>query len=235
MTSSQESTSLEQRAYRQAGHATMAFLILKAGSADDWFMMPIASEDRPLLLAEFEQVTIENQPHDWGDLTFSLRSLITASIVLLAGFASERIRYIIDEKISPHSSKLSESAWHLLGSYVEESGEDNLWRRDEKATELMLELYNWVDKELRQHWAAVEALVHTLLKEKTLTKHRAFAIIETNLPEATKDKVLEIGNQTGDAEKLWMRARECEAIQALQVQSRASQDKKKAWWEFWKK
>jgi hypothetical protein len=50
---SQQSGSLERRAYREAGHAVMSFLILKAGVVDDLFLMPIASVSRPCIVARF--------------------------------------------------------------------------------------------------------------------------------------------------------------------------------------
>jgi hypothetical protein len=194
---SQQSASLEHRAYREAGHAVVSFLILKAGVADDLFLMPIASVDRPFLLAEFEQVSIGNGGADWSTLTFSLRSLITTSLVLLAGYASERIKYKINEDVAPDRSDLARSAWHLLGSYMEEYGEEDFSERDRQATEELIELYNLVEKELRFHWASVEGLANALLQQTVLSRDSAFEIIESNLPEETKVRVLTIASRTG--------------------------------------
>jgi hypothetical protein len=159
----------------------MSFLILKAGLADDLFLMPIASGDHASMLSEFKSITIEGEDADWGKLTSSLRSLITTSLVLLAGHASERIKYGVSGEISPHSSTLAEKAWHLLGSYFEEYGEKDWEERHRQATRELEELFELADKELRARWASVDALANALLQSKTLSEGEAFQIVERYL------------------------------------------------------
>jgi hypothetical protein len=200
VTALQPSDSLERRAYCEAGHAVMAFLILKAGIADNLFLLPVSADTRPYFVAKFEQISIKHTCSNWGAITYSLASLTTTPMVLLAGYAAERIKYNINEDVTPHCSDLTARAWHLSACYFDEYDRDDsrtdCSERDRWATETLIERYNLVEKELRFHWASVEVLASALLSQEVLSRDSAFEIIENNLPEETKARVLVIANQT---------------------------------------
>jgi len=179
---SPQSDSLEYRAYREAGHAVMWYLIIKTGLADDLFAAPIQAPDRKNLLAEFQNVTIVDKGTDWGNFTFSLRSLLTTPLVLLAGNASEKIKFNINEDITHRTSSLTSLAHLLIGSHIEEYEQDDY----RSATEEMKEGLELVERELRTNWAAVEMLARALLRFKTLSKKNVFLVIEKYLSDEAK-------------------------------------------------
>lgn len=206
---------LEQIAYREAGHSVMAYLITKAGVFDDLYLAPIASCDRHLMLTEIEFVSIKAPFHNWGELTFSLRSLTATPRVLLAGYAASRQKYKWDEPFSPHNSTLTRSAWHLLCSYFEEYGTDDMAERDRLATESLKSAYNEVEKVIAEHWHIVQAVAGTLMEETLLVKEQLFAVIDSQLSLETREKVAVIANRTGEAEKRWLKAKELELLDKL--------------------
>ncbi len=179
-----ESDSLGYRAYREAGHAVMWYLIIKTGLADDLFAAPIQPSDRKNMLAEFQRVIIMGKGTDWGKFTFSLRSLLTTPLVLLAGNVSEKIKYNIDEDITYKTSSLTSLAHHLIGSHIEEY-EQEKYRSESEELQEGLEL---VERELRTNWASVEMLARALLQHKALWAKDVFEIIEKHLSEEAKAK-----------------------------------------------
>lgn len=179
---SPQGDSPEYRAYREAGHAVMWYLIIKTGSADDLFAAPIQPPDRKNTLSEFQSVTIVGQGTDWGKFTFSLRSLLTTPLVLLAGNASERIKFNIDEDITHRTSSLTSLAHHLIASHIEEYEQEDY----RSATKEMKDGFELVERELRANWTSVEMLARMLLQHKALWANDVFEIIEKHLSEEAK-------------------------------------------------
>lgn len=170
----------EARAYREAGHTVMSYLIRK-GLTDQY-----VPRDRSLILPAFETVAIEGKSANWAELTYGLGSLVTVTQVLLAGYIVLQIKYTIHEEISPQSSPLVQRAWRLLGAYLEEYGTDNPSIRDQRATKWLPQIAAYVEEQLRTHWVSVDALAKALLKFKALSEEQAFEVIEINIP---KDKL----------------------------------------------
>ena len=110
----QQSISPEHRAYREAGHVVMSYLLLK-GFANKY--VPISKDD---ILTEFSEVTIKHDSVNWKEITSNLGSMMTVPQVLLAGYAAEKTKFDFVEEISSQDSKLVESAWSLLDGYVDE-------------------------------------------------------------------------------------------------------------------
>jgi hypothetical protein len=179
---SQQLDTLERRAYQEAGHTVMSYLIRQG------FTNKFVPIDRSLILPEFERVAIEGQSADWAKTTFGLGSLITASQVLLAGYAAERIKYNIREDSLPRNSASVKRAEHLTAAYIEEYAGDGLSasKRDRRAAQLVREMFDFVEKTLRTYWVSVEALANALLQRKSLTEAEAFEVIEKDIPEDAK-------------------------------------------------
>lgn len=177
-------------AYREAGHAVMSYLIRK-GFTDKY--VPIG---RSLILPAFEQVAIESESANWAEITHGLGSLVTVPQVLLAGYVALQIKYNIHEEISLRDSPLVKRAWHLLGAYLEEYGEDNPSARDERATEWLQEIAGYVEEKLRAHWVSVEALATALLEFKVLAEDKAFEIIEKDIPKDARAQANIIAGRT---------------------------------------
>ena len=83
-----QSDDLEPRAYREAGHATMSYLI-RNGFIENY----VPLYDRWLILPEFSAVSIEGPSADWNKPTFSLGSLLPSVQVELAGHVAEQIKF----------------------------------------------------------------------------------------------------------------------------------------------
>jgi hypothetical protein len=168
----------ENRAYREAGHAVMSYLI-REGYTDKF--LPL---DRSLMLPAFSCVAIEGESADWSKLTFSLGSLITVSQVLLAGCLAERIKGATGDIQPPHDVPLVKQASHLIGSYIEEYGGDELsfTERDRQADEMLGEMLAYVNEIIHTYWDAVEALASALQENKRLTEAGAFEVIKEALP-----------------------------------------------------
>jgi hypothetical protein len=229
----QQSGSSEHRAYQEAGHAVMSYLIRK-GFTDKY--VPV---DRSLILPEFKQVTIEGESANWAETTFGLGSLVTVPQVLLAGYTAVRIKYNVTEDISPEKSTLIERAWDLLGGYIEEYGTDNPAERDKQATKWLNEMYDYVEEKLRAHWVSVNALANALLQQKTLSEGEAFEIIEQDIPEDLKAKAKVFARRTIEENlaEVWKEVKNQKASQENQqakerrlhpitVQKRTSQETK---------
>jgi hypothetical protein len=163
---------LEVRAWREAGHAVMSFLI-RQGFTDKY--VPL---DRSLILPAFKTVAIEGASADWAELTVSLGSLVTVAQVLLAGYVVQQIKYNVDEELSPQDSTLVQRARHLLGAYLEEYGDDNPSARDQHAAGWLAEIADYVKEQLLAHWVSVEALAQALLEFKVLSEDKVCEIIE---------------------------------------------------------
>ena len=180
---SQRPDTLERRAYQEAGHAVMSYLI-RQGFTDKF--VPF---DRSLILPAFERVAIEGPSVDWGKITFGLGSLITASQVLLAGYAAERIKYDIRGDVLPQDLALVKRAEHLTAAYIEEYAGDSvraMKKRDRRATQMVRKMLNFVEKTLRTYWVSVEVLANALLQYRSVTEAEAFEIIARDIPETAK-------------------------------------------------
>ena len=160
----------ERRAYREAGHAVMSYL-LRQGFANQF--VPIG---RSLMLPAFRQVSIVGQSGNWAETTFSLGSFITVPQVLIAGPVAEHIQYKIQDETLLRTSKQMSRAWGLLEGYYEE------YRGDRTGIPVLLtDMIHYVDELLREHWASVEALAQALLQKKLLSEAEAFAVIEKEI------------------------------------------------------
>ncbi len=179
----QQFISPEHRAYREAGHVVMSYLLLK-GFTNKY--VPISRDG---ILTEFTKVTIEGENTDWTKTTSNLGSLMTMPQVLLAGYAAEKIKFDIVEDVSSQDPKLLESAWSLLDTYIDEYYETNNPNERHKLTESFLsEVYAYVEENLRLHWASVDQLADLLLEQKSVSKEEAFEIVEEGIPEDLKIK-----------------------------------------------
>lgn len=190
---SSKSLPLEHRAYREAGHAVMSYLIRKG------FIEKYVPVDRSLILPEFQQIAIEGESAPWAKTTFGLGSLVTVPQVLLGGYAAERIRYAINEEVAPNRSVLVDIAHELLGGYLSEYNEGIPYRKlDKRSWEWVKELLDYVEERLRVYWGGVVALAEALLQDKVLTEAQAFQIIEQKIPEEAKKRAREFANRTAD-------------------------------------
>jgi hypothetical protein len=179
----------ERRAFREAGHVVMAYLILKAGWLDFIFAIPIAAVDRPYLVPPFMHVTLEGAGVDWGEISFSLRSLITTPVILLAGFAAERLKDGISDAVLPASSPLTGQALGLLAAYEEEYGEEDTRERDRRAARVLVAYFELAEAAMLWHWKSIEALAQALLQSKTLSAEAAYAVVERHLPNSTQARI----------------------------------------------
>lgn len=180
---SQQVENLEGRAYREAGHATMSFLIRKG------FVERFVPVDRSLMLPEFAIVSIEGQGVDWGEITRGLGSLMTVPMVLLAGCLAEQIKYPSHQSGHlPLDDPLVKKALHLITAYIEEYGSDQMSfaERDTEAGKTLAEMSGYVADILRMHWASVESLASALLQNKMLRKSEAFELIEKEITDEAK-------------------------------------------------
>jgi ATP-dependent Zn protease len=181
---SQQSHSIERLAYQEAGHAVMSYLIRK-GFTEKY--VPI---DRSLILPTFKKVAINGESADWGEITFGLGSLITTAQVLLAGNASEQIKFGTRNDMPAPEAASVKRAEHLTAAYIEEYAGEGMGfsERDERTNELVHEMSKFVDEILRTHWASVEALATALLEHRSLSENQAFGIIERDIPEDAKGR-----------------------------------------------
>jgi hypothetical protein len=220
----------EQRAYREAGHAVMSYLI-RGGFTDQH--IPI---DRSLILPPFKRVAIEGTSGDWGEITPGLGSLITAPQVLIAGVAVDQIQGRPVNLEMLRSSPQVEKAFDLLGSYIEEYGEENGRERDRQAWEWLGEMYVYVVEMLQIYWSCVEALAKALLEYKGLSEARAFEVIEKAIhPEVRNQAAARVEKSkaelTQNAVALLFQANADAVMQAVK-RVEAKTAKKKWWWPF---
>jgi hypothetical protein len=171
----------EQRAFREAGHAVMSYLIRKG------FTEKYVPVDRSLILPAFEQVAIEGDSAPWAKITFGLGSFVTVAQVLLAGYAAEKIKLAIHEEPDPDRSVLVFIARGLLGGYLSEYNDDTPYPEHYKRSlEWLKEILGYVEDRLQLYWESVEALAEALLHFKVLSEAQAFQIIEQKIPESAK-------------------------------------------------
>jgi ATP-dependent Zn protease len=221
---SQISNSLENRAYQEAGHAVMSFLIRK-GFTDKY--IPISRED---ILPDFKQVTIEGKSADWATITSNLGSLMTVPQVLIAGHVAESIKYNFVKEISPRKSRLIKSARNLIEGYIQEYATDEFFKKRNLTTNYLKEVYAYVEENLRTHWTSVDTLANALLQHRTLSEEKAFEIIERDVPEELKVKAKTALSRTTE-EKL------AEILKELRNREKSITHpivKKIPWWMFWK-
>ena len=178
----QQSDSIERLAYREAGHAVMSYLIRKG------FTEKYVPVDRSLILPAFKEVALSGEGADWGEITSGLGSLITTAQVLLAGNASEQLKFSTSKDTSAPEAALVKQAEHLTAAYIEEyAGEGiGLSERDARTKELLQEISKFVDETLHIYWTSVEALATALLERTSLLEDEAFGIIERYIPEDAK-------------------------------------------------
>jgi len=168
----------KHRAYREAGHTVMSYLLLKG------FTKKYVPLSRDAMLAGFSRVTIEGKHPKWSKITFKFESFMTVPQVLLAGYAAEMIKFNFAEEILSDDSKLLETAWSLLDGYISEYCWTNVPGGLNKFTDRFLqEIYAHVEGNLRLHWKSVERLADTLMDQKSLSKEKAFKVIEAEIPE----------------------------------------------------
>ncbi len=207
---SYRSVSTDRRAYREAGHAVMSYLV-RNGFTDKY--VPLV---RSGILPAFEKVAIEGESANWAKRTPGLGSLITVPQVLLAGYLAEAIKYGNHEAVSPRtglkallaalipdnflgykavtgSSLLVDMAHKLLGGYLSEY--DYLYP-DARSSEWLQEMMAFVEETLRKYWVSVESLATALLQVKTLSEEQSFVIIRTHISDEDAAMAQTVADQT---------------------------------------
>jgi hypothetical protein len=173
------SNELDRRAYREAGHACMSFLIRHG------YILQYLPRDLSLVLNEFTSLSLDGPAVDWDKLTFSLGSLMSVPQVLLAGYLAERRQFEL-QRLNEYdlTSPLAKKSLHLITSYVEEYGgeEMSFKLRDEKALEIFKLVFAYVAQNLETFWPSVQALAAALLDRRTLSQAQAFEIILRAIP-----------------------------------------------------
>ena len=177
---------LERLAHRQAGHVLMAYLITKAGIADHFFALPIQPVDRGHLVPEFDLISLNGDLSDLARPSFSLRSLITMPLFLLGGVAGERIREGTPKEAPLPPSLAVSRAMGMLASYFEEYGATESQGAESRIALAISDFYQFTERELRNHWPAVEAIALRLLKIESLNKYAAFDLIDIHIPESNR-------------------------------------------------
>jgi hypothetical protein len=173
--------SLEHRAYLEAGQAVMAYLARKGWTGKWLFLVP---DDSPLTLPAVEKITIESKGTEWNAVVEGLRNRVNVSLVLLAAYTTERIKYYArDSNMSTVSHQLMRRARDLMGGYVEEMRGDkaNLQGVDSQINVEVEDLLGFAEMSLRGHWRAVEALAKALQQYRILSEDAAFRIVEDAL------------------------------------------------------
>ncbi len=164
------------RLYREAGHATMYYLLIQ-GISNEY--VPLGKDN---MLASLVEVSVETEEHRmvWDLMTPNLGSMMTNAQVLLAGRIAERIKF----PESPEPTKywnIIQRANHLIAAYLEEYLGDNteaLRERDRLTPEWMQKFSVYVEQEIRLYWSHVEALVTRLQQDGTLTKEQVFEVLQ---------------------------------------------------------
>jgi hypothetical protein len=174
--------SVEGIAYREAGHVLMAFLILKGSVSDFYFALPIAPEDRELMIPMIESVSPEGELSKHARPTMSLRSLLTVPLFIFAGFAARRIFEDPSTISSVGVTRPEGRAGGMIAGYFAEFGRD-VSGPESKLAEAINDSYALAEKAVREHWNAVEALAQRLLDEGELDRDTAFAVIQRQVED----------------------------------------------------
>jgi hypothetical protein len=157
-----EEESIESIAYREAGHAVMAYLMVKGELPDSLFALPVSQADREMLVPEFDEVGPDGELSKLAKPTFSLRSLLTVP----PPFAG--------------NSDAEGRARGMIHAYSEEYGGDTSGPESklQEATEHFNELAH---QTIRDHWVAVEVMAQHLLEVGELDRKQALEVIEHNI------------------------------------------------------
>ena len=183
---------LEGRAYREAGHVVIAYLVVKAGAAEHLFALPIEPGDRSWLVPDFDTVDLQSELSSTERPSPSLRSLLTTPLFLMGGIAAERIRQGVPAEAPHKESRALGRARGMLASYAEEfQASDPVASMNTMFTDL----YQLTERELRSNWNSVQAVAEALLDQLRLSKATAFELVEANLPESTKEAVRAVGDR----------------------------------------
>lgn len=177
----------EWGAYQQAGHALMAYLILEKGITDRLFLL--SSTERDLLLPDVQLLTIEDAGTGWAKTTFSLRSLTTVPIVLLAGYIATRKKYnLTDVEFSKHSKVVKLALGFCRGYVAEMCGDDYPPDFDQIVQDLFDKHWEFAEQVIEAHWHVIDALAEHLLAQKTMPTSEAFGLIEGYLAKIHREQ-----------------------------------------------
>ena len=172
--------SAEGIAFREAGHAVMAYLIVKAGIADSSFAAPISQGDRELLVPQFKAVAADGALSDLMQPRSSLRNLITVPLFVFAGFAAQRIHRDPSSEPVAGKSRAEGLARGMMHGYWEEFGGDASGAGS-KLQQFIDDWNEFAHETIRDHWKSVSALAERLLEERELSREEAFEVIERHL------------------------------------------------------
>jgi len=188
---------LESQAYREAGHVLMAYLITHAGIADHFFALPIQSADRGLLVPEFDLISLNGDLSQLAQPSFSLRSLITMPLFLLGGVAARRIRQGTPKEVPLPESPAVSRVMGMLASYFEEYGATESQGTEGRIVMATKDFYRFVERELRNQWPALETLSLRLQEKGSLSRHDAFALIDSCIPQENRKPSSRIARDEG--------------------------------------
>ncbi|MBN1935493.1 MAG: hypothetical protein JW934_12570 [Anaerolineae bacterium] len=233
----EQANSLEQCAYREAGHAVMSYLI-RGGFIEEF--VPIY---RSLILPKFDKVAIEGPSADWAKATLGLGSLMTVPQVLLAGHWAAQIMCNEGNDNISSNSPLTQRALQFVTSYIEEYGGHDMSfaERDEQAQKTFSKMFVYVGENVQTYWASIESLAKALLRDKVLTEEQAFSVIEADISEEAKVKAGAFASRSPEElfEELFGKIEEqVETTIPPNVPTAKTEDpikRKKTWWKFWRR
>ena len=158
----------------------MAFLIIEKTVADQLFVAEVHPNDRELLLAKIDEITVDGTGPNWGQATFSLRSLTTVPIILLAGYIAASRKHNVHDLAFQEKFPAIVQAMQFCYSYVSQFGGDDLPDSDRHAKGLFDQHWEFAGKAIAANWTVVEIVAAELLNERTLPLAKAFMIVRQN-------------------------------------------------------
>ncbi len=177
------SETAEWKAYQESGHAVMAFLIVEKAIADKLFRANVHPNDRKSLLPEVNEISVDNINTPWGHSTFSLRSLTTVPIVLLAGYIAASRKYHVQNDEFQRKFSVVTGALNFCRAYVSEYGDDAVPNSEQVAWELFDMHWKFAEESVSTYWTLVEVLANRLLQEKTLAWEKVLEVIREHYPQ----------------------------------------------------
>lgn len=173
---------LENRAYNQAGHATISYLI-RYGYAEKYL-----PANRSLMLPTFETISLTSDVTNWGQLTGTSTSLLTVPQVLVAGYIAEALQNGHPNPNLPQNHPEIVHAQQLIETYIQENMTLDTASRQAQAQQWLAEIFAIVTDLLTTYWDAVQNLATALLQQNTLSSRQVFETIEANIsPEAKQN------------------------------------------------